>query len=227
MALDNATADWLHRNREHRMDALDATGIFHPGRQVFHRSRYQFTSKYVTDLEVADIACGLGYGCRILKEGGAKTVVGLDMCPKAVQYARSKHKLDGVGFIAGNATQLPLASSAVDVIISFETIEHVPNTAALLAEFHRVLRPKGRLIISSPNDWGLTEHHCHSWTPFEFMAEVANYFTIESAWEQNSDSLPIWGDRFAGILPLKAHTSHLAECLIIVAQMPATKPLVQ
>jgi 2-polyprenyl-3-methyl-5-hydroxy-6-metoxy-1,4-benzoquinol methylase len=218
---------WLYVNRAERMDALDTSGIFSRDRQAFHRSRYEFAPDYVKGLAVADIACGLGYGCRILKEGGAKTVVGIDVCPEALQYAGSNHQPDGVCFVAGNATQIPLAASSVDVIISFETIEHVPNTAALLAEFHRILRPEGRLIISSPNDWGLTEHHCHTWTAFEFMAEVADRFTIESAWEQNSDSIPNSGERFAEIRPWKTDTAYLAECLIIVAQKPTMKPLHQ
>jgi 2-polyprenyl-3-methyl-5-hydroxy-6-metoxy-1,4-benzoquinol methylase len=84
MALDHSTAAWLRENRAHRMDALDAGGIFFRDRQAFHRARYEFALNYVHDLAVADIACGLGYGCRILKEGGAKAVLGIDSCREAV-----------------------------------------------------------------------------------------------------------------------------------------------
>jgi 2-polyprenyl-3-methyl-5-hydroxy-6-metoxy-1,4-benzoquinol methylase len=173
---------------------------------------------HVEGLEVADIACGLGYGCRILKQGGAKTVVGIDACPKAVQHARSNHGIDGVRFAVADATQIPLASSSVDVMISFETLEHIPDTTAVLAEFHRILRHKGRLIVSSPNDWGLTEHHCHSWTPFELQAEIAAFFEIESTWEQVSDSSRSESASPNGIRSWSKATEQAAECIIIIAQ---------
>ena len=209
---------WLDMNRTERMDALDTTGIFPPDRQAFHRARYEFALPYVTNLEVADIACGLGYGCRILKQGGAKTVVGIDSCKDAVDYARAIHQPAGVRFECADATRTALPSLSMEMITCFETIEHVPNTTELLSEFARILKPPGQLIISSPNDWGLTQHHCHSWTPFEFMTEVAAHFEIESIWEQYSFSA---GQNYRHPLGIKAwaeETEAQAECLIIVAR---------
>jgi SAM-dependent methyltransferase len=218
MVLDNSTSVWLRENRNHRMDALDTRGIFPRDRQAFHRARYEFALTYVQDLLVADIACGLGYGCRILKEGGAKRVVGIDASCKTIAYARSTHEIEGVIFEVGDATLAPLANDSVDAIASFETIEHISDTTGLLSEFRRVLKARGKLIISSPNDWGLTQYHCHTWTPFEFMAEVAAFFTIESVWEQNSDTNSKSGDRSLGIIPWSSQTAKLAECLIVVAR---------
>ena len=56
-------------------------------------------------------------------------------------------------FVEGSATALPLADASVDVVVSFETIEHLPaaDQPRMLAEFARVLRPDGSLILSSPN----------------------------------------------------------------------------
>jgi 2-polyprenyl-3-methyl-5-hydroxy-6-metoxy-1,4-benzoquinol methylase len=219
MALDHSTIAWLIKNRDHRMDALDAGGIFFRDRQVFHCARYEFALNYVRDLAVADIACGLGYGCRILKEGGAKAVLGIDSCREAVDYARLNHQPMKVAYAVANATETNLASSSVDIITSFETIEHIQNTADLLTEFNRLLTFQGKLIVSSPNDWGLTEHHCHTWTPFEFMAEVAVFFELESVWEQNSGRASDRDSRrSAGIRPWSKKTEHEAECLIVVAQ---------
>jgi ubiquinone/menaquinone biosynthesis C-methylase UbiE len=216
--ISDDAVQWMYMNRAERMDALDTSGIFSRDRQIFHRIRYEFAVGHVEGLEVADIACGLGYGCRILKQGGAKTVVGIDACPKAVQHARSNHGIDGVRFAVADATQIPLASSSVDVMISFETLEHIPDTTAVLAEFHRILRHKGRLIVSSPNDWGLTEHHCHSWTPFELQAEIAAFFEIESTWEQVSDSSRSESASPNGIRSWSKATEQAAECIIIIAQ---------
>jgi len=221
MVQNNATAVWLRENRDHRMDALDTGDIFPSDRQAFHSARYTFALTYVRDLLVADIACGLGYGCRILKEGGAKRVIGIDASQDAIAYARSKHSVEGTVFHVADATLVPLASGSVDTITSFETIEHISNTMGLFSEFRRVLKARGKLIISSPNDWGLTQHHCHTWTPFEFMAEVAAFFTIESVWEQNSNTNSISVVRSFGIYPWSPQTAYLAECLLIVAQKPA------
>jgi 2-polyprenyl-3-methyl-5-hydroxy-6-metoxy-1,4-benzoquinol methylase len=219
MALDYSTAGWLIENRDHRMDALDTGGIFFRDRQAFHCARYEFALNYVHDLAVADIACGLGYGCRILKEGGAKAVLGIDSCREAVDYARLNHQPMKVSYAVANATETNLASSSVDIITSFETIEHIQNTTDLLTEFNRILTFQGKLIVSSPNDWGLTEHHCHTWTPFEFMAEVAVFFEIESVWEQNSGRTSDQNSRrSAGIRPWSKKTEHEAECLIVVAR---------
>ena len=224
IALDYSTAAWLRNNRDHRMDALDVGGIFSSDRQKFHRARYDFALNYVRDLTVADIACGLGYGCRLLRKGGAKAVVGIDSCREAVGYAELNHSAPEVTYAVANATQTKLPNSSVDVITSFETIEHIRNTTDLLTEFNRILTPQGKLIVSSPNDWGLTEHHCHTWTPFEFMAEVAAFFQIESAWEQNSGSTTDQNFRkSAGVCPWSKKTEHEAECLILVARKVLAK----
>ena len=220
--LAHETRRWLHVNRSERMDALDRSGIFPPDRQAFHRARYEFALSHTANAEVADIACGLGYGCRILKAGGAKTVLGIDACLEAIGYAQSTHPLEGVRFEVADAVKTPLSAASLDVITCFETIEHIPNTTGLLTEFTRILRPRGTLIISSPNDWGLTEHHCHTWTPFEFMAEIAAFFEIESLWAQSSGSaIEQDSGRSRGIRPWNDKTENQAECLLIVARNPS------
>jgi len=53
--------------------------------------------------------------------------------------------------VQGSVTALPLADASVDLVVSFETIEHLAAQAEMLAEFRRVLAPGGALLISSPN----------------------------------------------------------------------------
>ena len=211
---------WLSENRSERMDALDENGIFPSERQAFHRARYQFAIPYIYGGNVADIACGVGYGSRMLKQGGANKVTGFDVSLEAICYAKYIHGIEGVSFITADATQLPLPNTHLTHLVSFETIEHVPNTYSLLSEFHRILKTEGLLIISSPNDWGLTEHHYHTWTPFEFMAEVGNFFKIVSVWEQYSDNRKVRGEEISNgsILPWRKSTEKQAECLLIVAK---------
>ncbi|HEY7322214.1 MAG TPA: class I SAM-dependent methyltransferase [Candidatus Binatia bacterium] len=205
----------MDENRQHRMDALENSGIFAQSRQAFHGARYEFATKYVDGRSIADVACGLGYGSRILRHAGATTVMGIDLSVEAIHYAQFQHGFDGIMYMIADATRLPIRESSIDVITSFETIEHIPNTGDFLTELARILRPDGTLIVSSPNDWGLTNHHCHTWTPFEFMAEVAAFFKIESVWEQNSNPKE---SASLGIKHWSEETERSAECLIIVAR---------
>jgi len=214
---EHAMQRWLSDNRQHRMDAFAGPGVFDPNRQAFHRARYEFAAKYSEGGAAADIACGLGYGSRILRQAGTKTVMGIDLCPDAISYARCHHALDGINYTAADATQIPVTRSSFDLITSFETVEHVPDTTGLLTEFARVLKPGGTLIISSPNDWGLTNHHCHTWTAFEFMAEIKEFFSIQSIWEQYSAGGFSTKDSPLGIKVWEKATEVAAECLVIVA----------
>ena len=54
-------------------------------------------------------------------------------------------------FLEGSATRIPLEDASVDVVVSFETIEHLAEHEEMLAEIRRVLRQDGVLLISSPN----------------------------------------------------------------------------
>ena len=126
----------------------------HPGmvgEQVFreHEARYVFASKFVDGKRVLDVACGLGIGTQSLLRAGAQTCVGLDVDQLAVAYAKSAY--ENCVFAQCDATSLCLADDAVDVVVSFETIEHLRDHVSFLRECKRVLRPGGILICSTPN----------------------------------------------------------------------------
>jgi SAM-dependent methyltransferase len=113
-----------------------------------HISRYRFAARFVRRKRVLDIACGEGYGAAGLTRAGAASVVGVDLSPKVCAHARVKYKIDAR---VGDAQAIPLPDRSVDVVVSFETIEHVSDPVAFLRECARVLVPDGRLIVSTPN----------------------------------------------------------------------------
>jgi ubiquinone/menaquinone biosynthesis C-methylase UbiE len=118
-----------------------------------HWHRYAFARQFVAGRRVLDAACGEGYGSALLGAVAA-TVVGIDIDAKAVVHAEARYGFtDRVRFVEGSCAQLPLADASFDVVVSFETIEHVDaaDQTGMLAEFARVLKPDGLLIISSPN----------------------------------------------------------------------------
>src|SRR5579862_7166095 len=118
-----------------------------------HWHRYAFARQFVGGCHVLDAACGEGYGTALLGAVAA-TVVGVDIDADAIAHAAARYGItDRVRFLEGSCADLPLADAAFDVVVSFETIEHVEaeDQSRMLAEFARVLKPDGLLIISSPN----------------------------------------------------------------------------
>jgi SAM-dependent methyltransferase len=118
-----------------------------------HWHRYAFARSHVAGRQVADVACGEGYGSALLA-GAATSVVGLDIAAEAIEHARRSYAhLQNLRFEAGSAIALPLADASLDAVVSFETIEHLPreDQPRMVAEFARVLREDGLVILSAPN----------------------------------------------------------------------------
>lgn len=115
-----------------------------------HYHRYLFASQLCRGREVLDIASGEGYGCSLLGQVAA-SVTGVDCDEAAISYAARQFTSSNVRFVCGQATDIPLEAESVDVITSFETIEHFDDHTRFIEEVARVLRKDGILIISSPN----------------------------------------------------------------------------
>jgi ubiquinone/menaquinone biosynthesis C-methylase UbiE len=116
-----------------------------------HWHRYLFAQRLAPGKVVLDVACGEGYGSAFMARQGA-TVIGVDVDAEAVGHAKTRYSaIPGLSFRQGSAAQLPLADASVDMIVSFETLEHLAEQEEMLAEFQRVLRPDGFLVMSSPN----------------------------------------------------------------------------
>jgi len=115
-----------------------------------HFHRYAMVLELARDKDVLDIACGEGYGTAALALV-ARTAVGIDLDPDSVRHASARYMAMNVGFRAGDCTQIPAADASFDLVVSFETIEHLSEQERMLGELKRVLRPDGLLVISSPN----------------------------------------------------------------------------
>jgi len=118
--------------------------------RVEHYHRYAVVLDVVKEKDVLDVACGEGYGSFLMADV-ARSVVGVDVSDEAVQHASSIYNRPNLMFHKGSATALNFADASFDVVVSFETIEHLAEQAQMLAEIRRVLRPDGVLVISSPN----------------------------------------------------------------------------
>lgn len=119
--------------------------------ELEHRHRYLATAHLCQDLKVLDIACGTGYGAQILARAALR-VHGVDSHEPSIDYARKFFPWPNLTYERGEMTKLPLEDGAVDVVSSFESIEHIGASDQLLflEEVHRVLTPKGFLVLSTP-----------------------------------------------------------------------------
>jgi SAM-dependent methyltransferase len=167
------------------------------GPQTFweHVYRYRFAARYVRGKRVLDIACGEGYGTASLVKSGAASVIGIDVSPEACEHARRKYGIDAR---LGDAQAIPVANGAVDVVVSFETIEHVPDPARFLAECGRVLAPGGTIVISTPNRDVYSEKghhnpfHCAEMNRAEFLAAMNVDFSSVKLYSQHVRTAPYW-----------------------------------
>lgn len=116
-----------------------------------HWHRYHFVLPLVAGKKVLDVACGEGYGSALMS-GVAALVSGIDISPEAIAHARHAyaHRAN-LQFAEAPCTRLPFDAAAFDVVVSFETIEHIREQAEFLDEVKRVLKADGVLILSSPN----------------------------------------------------------------------------
>ncbi len=209
---------WMRLNASERMDALDPSGLFDPARQQLHVFRYQLAARWAAGRRVADVASGTGYGSSILSAAGAAEGAGFDLSPMAVRYARRRYGHRSLRFEVASAERTPLGEGSRDLIVSLETLEHIPDPHRALAEFDRVLAPDGHVVVSAPNDTGLTDHHLHTWTPFEFECVVAEHFEVKETWEIHLDASPGGnpGSRALAVAPGERDAG-LAESIVLVA----------
>jgi len=118
--------------------------------QLEHMHRYFLASKLAGGKRVLDIACGEGYGANVLADT-AVSVIGVDICEEAVRHARRTYRKKNLGFVRGDCAAIPLQDDSVDMVVSFETIEHHDRHLEFILEIKRVLTKDGVLIISSPD----------------------------------------------------------------------------
>jgi 2-polyprenyl-3-methyl-5-hydroxy-6-metoxy-1,4-benzoquinol methylase len=157
-----------------------------------HLARYRYAMQMVRGKRVADIACGTGYGTQMLAEAGAQSVHGMDLSAEAVEFCRENCNIPNVTFSVANAQKLAaIGDCEFDLIVSFETIEHLPEVEAYIDEMARILRPGGRLLVSTPDRriasvmyrfFGrpTNKHHVREYTEHELLSLLSTRFQIEA-----------------------------------------------
>lgn len=142
---------------------------------------YELALRYVRPAsQVLDVACGTGFGTRLLAQHCA-AVVGLDRDEESIARARATANGCASEYVVADATQMPFAEAVFDTVVSFETLEHVPPQR-FLEEIERVLAPGGLLLLSTPqNRLGhipFMPCHLHEFSLEELTEIVSAHFEI-------------------------------------------------
>lgn len=145
-----------------------------------HVVAYRLAAAHVDGARVLDAGCGEGYGLRLLRDAGARHVVGADLDRATVAHARARYAGDAVEVVECELMALPLADDAVDVTVSFQVIEHVHDVPGYLASLRRVTRRDGRVLLATPNrltftpdsDVPVNPFHVREFTAAELRTEL-------------------------------------------------------
>lgn len=147
-----------------------------------HLAGYRWAAE-VAGLEgavVVEAGVGEGYGAALLAERGPSLVVGVDLDPVTLEHVTRTYA--GVAPLRANLVALPLRDASVDVVVSAQTVEHLWDQRRFVAECARVLRPGGRLVLTTPNRLtfppGNVFHH-RELDAGALAALVADEFTVE------------------------------------------------
>jgi len=217
-----------------------------PGEIVYeHVHRYAFARRFATGRRVLDAACGEGYGSALLSQV-AVDVIGLDVDGSTIAHARARYSSGNLSFIQASVTSIPVASSSIDLVVSFETIEHVAATEQqrMLAEFARVLAPEGVLLVSSPNRPEYSDRrnhqnpfHVHELDRAELARLLASYFP-ETRWyrqrlwlgsmlrsEAHAEGAELWEGDHAGLAP--AASTEAMYFVVLAARSVDSIPLAE
>jgi 2-polyprenyl-3-methyl-5-hydroxy-6-metoxy-1,4-benzoquinol methylase len=174
----NKSDDVAYTGERHMTDQL---GIGLNLSHIDHMVRYAFTSDFIKGKKVLDITCGSGYGSQFMALQGAEKVVGVDIDANSIEHARKYYQHPKVSYIESDAHNVSeLEDASFDIVISFETIEHLQFPRDFLLELRRLLKPDGQLIISCPNDYRsspwISQYHIHKFRFTEFRDIILNIF---------------------------------------------------
>lgn len=117
---------------------------------VAHESIYRFASRYASRANVLDAGCGTGYGAHLLAEAGASHVLGVDIDPLSIAFARRRYRTSTLEFQKANCQTLTVPRAHFDLVFASNVLEHLERPERFVSTAFEALRPGGRALFAVP-----------------------------------------------------------------------------
>lgn len=160
-----------------------------------HQQRYEFFNSFYSGKKVLDSACGSGYGSYHISNFGASSVLGIDISETSISLSKKKYKNSNLEFRETDCSDLRILKEKFDVIVSFETLEHLTDPRLFIKSASEILNPGGFFICSTPNKTRLSgaghinKYHLNELNYADFYKAMTDYFDINACYHQ-TETLP-------------------------------------
>ncbi len=176
-------------------DELEPSDVTGHETLEFHLQRYRFAARYARPGRLLDIACGVGYGTRLLADEAPVdlTALGVDLSSDAVAYAQERYAGSRIHYQAADA-QVFEDPGGFDTIVSLETIEHLPDPVRFIDRMVSLLNPGGVFVASVPTTPSIdvNPHHLHDFTERSFRGLFRRHGLIEVDSLPQVQSIRLW-----------------------------------
>ncbi len=198
-----------------------------------HLARYLWAGELVVGKHVLDVACGSGYGAALMRHAGAFHVLGIDRDQATIDRARVRFGDAAVEFRCADALELAGLDRRFEVVVSFETIEHLAGPDVFLDEVARVMAPGATVVLSTPHRLysepprdgrPANPHHVQEWTAKEFETLLRAHFAeVELRAQVRASSVVARERAVSALRSLLAHPDPLATLLRRLRRSDSTR----
>ncbi len=146
----------------------------------------------------------------------AKLVYGVDVDKETIEYAQQNYSSKNIQYLLGNGESIPLKDGSIDVVVSYETIEHIKDYVKFMEEVKRVLKPDGLLLLSTPNDIEYAEgnhYHLHEFEYTELRKLISTYFKYHKDYFQT-----LW--MYSSIVPKSMQNTEWYQDITTINTIP-------